>query len=693
MSIATRTREMYQPAVAYLRRSTDRQEQSIGDQRKAIERHAQEYGFDLLDFYVDDAVSGTSSEERKAFLKLIEDAETEGCPWRYVLVYDIKRFGRLDNDEAGYYRFQLRRHGVEVVYVSEGFNGDDTDDLLRPVKQWQARQESKELSKVTIRGLVSRSSAGWWSGGQPPYGYDLVYCSGDGRFLMTVRYDYDLSKQTLDEDGNVTRVVPRGERLTFSKSDRCKLAPSSSERVETLRSIFTWYVHHGVGAKTIADRLNQQGIPSPRSGNWSKMHRDKWSMSTIREILRNPAYVGDMVWNRLSFGKFHRVEKGRAVPRRYRPGAGPDENRPDDWVVVKDAHPALISRALFETGQAKREARRTANGGHTYRTGSNHTSPYLLSGVIRCTHCGHKWQGHTAVKGRRRKDGSNVRTPYYICGGHVTKGNTCCRRSTIPKEMIEQWVLEQIGRLIQDYLGRGGEKRLQEMIRQELAGMGGFDESEFAIIRQHKSDIEAAIENLLDNITTTNREFVDRRIEKLRDEMVELERRESLLVEQQNRDQQTEAFAREAMRVVRDFDRLVAEGTVEEKRTLIRAFLRVLDFDPITRKGIAHFWVVPSVGQDEFNAGPPGAGPRNVPTTDTADSDNQSHEGANGLRNLPTTGDSSGEAPHDTQERMSSGVNVSKATRYNEERTRPVEGMSSLDLVAGAGFEPATSGL
>ena len=65
------------PAVAYLRRSTDRQEQSIGDQRKAIEYHAAEHGFDLLDYYVDDAISGTSSEERKAFLKLIEDAEME----------------------------------------------------------------------------------------------------------------------------------------------------------------------------------------------------------------------------------------------------------------------------------------------------------------------------------------------------------------------------------------------------------------------------------------------------------------------------------------------------------------------------------------------------------------------------------------------------------------------------------------
>jgi hypothetical protein len=108
---------------------------------------------------------------------------------------------------------------------------------------------------------------------------------------------------------------------------------------------------------------------------------------------------------------------------------------------------------------------------------------------------------------------------------------------------------------------------------------------------------------------------VDRRIEKLRDEMVEVERREGLLVEHQDHEAQTEVFAGQAMGVIRDFDRLVAQGTVEEKRTLIRAFLRALEFDPTTRKGVAHFWVVPGVGQDEFFAEPPRRGRRNPPPT------------------------------------------------------------------------------
>jgi len=195
---------------------------------------------------------------------------------RHVLVYDIKRFGRLDNDEAGFYRFQLRKAGVEVVYTSEGFNGDDTDDLLRPVKQWQARQESRELSKVTIQGLLYRSDEGWWSGGLPPYGYDLAYCALDGRFLMVVRYDDDLNRLLLDEDGNVTRVVPRGESLALSKRDRCRLVPSTPERVHVVRDIFAWYVTEGLDFKGIADRLNQQGMPSPRGGKWSSQHRSGW---------------------------------------------------------------------------------------------------------------------------------------------------------------------------------------------------------------------------------------------------------------------------------------------------------------------------------------------------------------------------------------------------------------------------------
>ena len=88
-------------AVGYLRRSTDRQEQSIPDQRKAIERYAAEHGLELARFFVDDAISGTSATRRPGFQDMVVQAQQERRPFSFVIVYDVKRFGRLDNDEAG----------------------------------------------------------------------------------------------------------------------------------------------------------------------------------------------------------------------------------------------------------------------------------------------------------------------------------------------------------------------------------------------------------------------------------------------------------------------------------------------------------------------------------------------------------------------------------------------------------------
>ena len=112
----------------------------------------------------------------------------------------------------------------------------------------------------------------------------------------------------------------------------------------------------------------------------------------------------------------------------------------------------------------------------------------------------------------------------------------------------------------------------------------------------------------------------------------------------------------------RDLNRLAAQGTVEEKRTLIQALLRVLEFDPTTRKGIALLWVVPSVGQDEFFAGP-------------------AHRGR---RYAPQTTDSGTEASDVSQERTSSDGSGVRDTRCKYERHAASDGMSSLDMVAGA---------
>ena len=102
-------------AVAYVRRSTDRQDQSIGDQRRAIESYAERDSYEIVGWYEDDAISGTSVDGRRAFKKMGVDAEAPGRDWRYVLVYDVSRFSRGDLDEAGHLRHRFRQAGVEII--------------------------------------------------------------------------------------------------------------------------------------------------------------------------------------------------------------------------------------------------------------------------------------------------------------------------------------------------------------------------------------------------------------------------------------------------------------------------------------------------------------------------------------------------------------------------------------------------
>ena len=74
-------------SVGYVRRSTDRQDQSIGDQKKALKQYAIEHNFRFTKYYVDDAISGTSTLKRRSFLQMIEDAQKKTRAFDIIIVY------------------------------------------------------------------------------------------------------------------------------------------------------------------------------------------------------------------------------------------------------------------------------------------------------------------------------------------------------------------------------------------------------------------------------------------------------------------------------------------------------------------------------------------------------------------------------------------------------------------------------
>ena len=97
----------------------DAQEQSIADQRAEIGRYAGENGYQIVGEYTDDAISGTSAEERPAFQRMIADAKRGG--FKAVIVWNSDRFSRGDVTETEHYRYLLRKANVKVLSVTEDY--------------------------------------------------------------------------------------------------------------------------------------------------------------------------------------------------------------------------------------------------------------------------------------------------------------------------------------------------------------------------------------------------------------------------------------------------------------------------------------------------------------------------------------------------------------------------------------------
>ncbi len=105
-------------AVAYYRMSSDKQEASIPEQRKAVQKFAKQNGYHIVKEYADEGISGDATDKRLAFQQMIANASNG--KWQAILVWDQDRFGRFDSVEAGFWIHPLRAAGVKLVTLSDG---------------------------------------------------------------------------------------------------------------------------------------------------------------------------------------------------------------------------------------------------------------------------------------------------------------------------------------------------------------------------------------------------------------------------------------------------------------------------------------------------------------------------------------------------------------------------------------------
>jgi site-specific DNA recombinase len=326
-------------AVAYYRMSSDKQDTSIDEQRREVEAWAESNGYKIIRDYVELGISGDSTNKRKAFQRLIADAETGD--FQAIVCWDQDRFGRFDSLESGFWIHPLRELGIHLATVGQGIiNWTDFQGRMIFSIQTEAKHQFLvDLSRNTTRGELGKAMTGQWVSGPTPFGY----ASQAGR----------------DENGKLTHRLVLGDE----------------GHVALVIRIFDAY-DGGASLRGIRDQLNSEG-KNPRTGNL-------WHENSIKHILTNPLYTGDYIWPRASYGRYHRVRDG-AISR--------EKGEIGEQIILPDNHPAVISREQFQRVAERLKQNRKSTT--PLRNGGN----YLLTGLLYCKNCGSKMYGFTNPKG------------------------------------------------------------------------------------------------------------------------------------------------------------------------------------------------------------------------------------------------------------------------------------------------------
>lgn len=136
--------------VAYARFSSENQRaESILAQVRAIEEYCKRNGYRLIKIYKDEAISGTSTEDREQFLQMIDDSKNKD--FKFVIVHKFDRFARNRYDHAMYEK-KLEDNGVKLISVTEQLTDSPESVILKSVLTGMNEYYSLNLAREVKKG-------------------------------------------------------------------------------------------------------------------------------------------------------------------------------------------------------------------------------------------------------------------------------------------------------------------------------------------------------------------------------------------------------------------------------------------------------------------------------------------------------------------------------------------------------------
>jgi DNA invertase Pin-like site-specific DNA recombinase len=389
---------------------------SIDDQRRALQLLSARLRRVLDDALVfeDPGVSG-GSDNRPGFQEMLRYCEAHrrhprntGC----LLVLNHSRWGRWDDPEDDtYWRGHFKRLGWFVRFAE----GDEAQDpftriLSNSVGSMSASQYRRDIKANAKRGARGTAMKGLWQN-EAPIGY----------------------RRQAFRSGSDPEVLQVGQQK--AKDQQVRLTPGPPEEQELVKWLFESYAS---GTHSLSSLARAALVRWPRK---------QWGKQVVRQMLTNRTYLGDVVWCR----RPHDPDERALTP--VRPA--------DQHIVVQDAHEALVTRAQFETVQARLAANRKQTRAVQ--------GAYPLSGLLTCAHCGKHYTGGGRGSNPKNIGNDPSRYAFYKCSGSSGTLPTCGKPiGTVKKRWIESVVVGEIGKVLRR---PGVRQAIEEELDRVLGGL------------------------------------------------------------------------------------------------------------------------------------------------------------------------------------------------------------------------------
>ncbi len=337
--------------------------------------------FQIVDTYIDNGLTGTNFD-RPNFQRMLADIESGKI--NCVIVKDLSRLGRNIIDTGYYVEQYFVQHKIRFIAVNDNYDTADENSarsgIILPLKNMVNEAYALDIGKKIRSAAHQAMLDGEFIGARAPFGYK-------------------------------------------KSPDNCHKLIVDEVTAPIVRQIFEWAAS-GMGLNTIAVGLNEMGavtssVYKSQTSEVEKRYRQNrnWTTFTVAHILDNPVYTGDMV-------------QGKSKTIEHRQQDAP----PEDYIIVRNTHEAIVSRELFERVKQIRSAVR-----EEYKQKS--IEPYtenIFKGKVFCPHCGKPLHRQRA----KRKTKPDVYRLYCLSPSRVSK--SACIGVNIDERAVIEFVLDAL---------------------------------------------------------------------------------------------------------------------------------------------------------------------------------------------------------------------------------------------------------